>query len=385
MNNPETSRGKPRAYWKILNSVPQLDAIAAQWRDLQSRAGRSPFTDYDIVHTWCRTVAMSDKNIKLHIVTGTQDGRLVAVLPLVVDTRRGPRILYAVGQHWYDFCDVLCEGNDAGRGAWLAAMKSRGYDFAVLRHVFPDCQCHEMLAEIGRARDELDAYYLRTRWSNSAEWSASLSGKLRGNINRSLRRMREEGPVKFEVYKDGPVPLHVIDRMVTEKITWCATNNKDSPMFSSPMVYEYYRALAEVAAANKSLFLAWLSCGDELVAYQQGFIHNSVLYGLLMTYNPAWIKLSPGTVIMAKAICWAIDNGCSSVNLGLGDPAMREEGECWFKSKFANERLACREFSFSSSLRSRILEAGFFVSRTLLRRERVRPIVTRMGRVARKG
>jgi len=353
----------------ILTTELQIQSIAVEWRHLWTHLGRSLFTGYDLFSIWWNAIGKTNTKRMLHVVAGYTDGKLVAILPLTVMHWRGMRIMQAAGFRAYNYCDMLAHNEIQAAQLWAVARQSPHYDFADIRDVYPESQCFDALKSFARRRDLTNAYSLQLKWSSGEEWFATKSNHTRSNFKRCVRRMEEKGALRFEVYQGGPLPTAIIEDMVKKKVDWSFVRNKRG-LFQKPGVLDYNQRLIKMAAEQGSLFLGWLSCGDKVIAYNQCFVHDGVLQGMLLTHDPAWSRYSPGNAIQIYTIFWAIEHGLKSVDF--------RQGENMFKTIFANDVRQCAEFTFNNSLRGLFLEKIYMMVRIIKRmatshREKKRP------------
>ncbi|MDQ2804535.1 MAG: hypothetical protein M3Y41_18325 [Pseudomonadota bacterium] len=128
----------------VLTSEHALAAISEEWRSLDSRAARFPFADPALFEAWWRLRGRQGGR-KLHVVTGRQDGRLVALAPQIVTRRWGMRVLEWGGDEIFDYCDALLEAQAWSEPLWDAIRRSGLYDFGLLREIHPAASCHGVL------------------------------------------------------------------------------------------------------------------------------------------------------------------------------------------------------------------------------------------------
>lgn len=367
LHRPETFQMRegvgdpPIPVFSVIATQTGIEAIAEEWQQLHARAGKSPVTDYNRFHVWWRTIGQAREGASLHVLIGREDGKLVAVLPLIVVRRMKGllRVLCEPDGMMFEV-EVLCEDPALVLSSWQAAMDRPGYDLAKVKGVYPQSSSHAALSKIGKRSDTMDTFFLRCDWPTSEDWLASISGNARGNFRRCSRRLAEKAPLRYEVYKEGPLPMAIVEGMVKHKIDWCADRGKHGT-FERGNVDDYFRSWAETSSRQGQLFLAWLQCGDDVIGYNLGLIYNEVCYAYFWTYDPAWSRYSPGNVIMMNTIAWAIEKklkGIDFIYTGIS------ESEKKFKRKYANQVGQCHEFTFRKSLYGSVAAWGF----TLLRR-----------------
>lgn len=347
-----------RLQCELITTEAGIEALAGEWRALHARIGRSPFSDYDLFTIWWNTIGKSEGGRIPHVVAGYENGKLAGVLPLTVTHRAGMRIMQAAGYRAYNYCDMLAGDTAQAVELWQAARQSPHYDFADIRDVYPESLCYEALSSFACCRDLSDTYFLRFKWPSRKDWLASLNAHVRGNFTRCVRRLEEKGPIKFEACFGQKPPAAIVDDMVRQKVAWSIRNKKHG-LFKHPDVLTYFERLVETTSERGSMFLGWLTCAGQAIAYNQGFVHHGVLHSILWTYDPDWGKFSPGNVALVNSIMWAIDQGLSGLDL--------RQGESQFKRLHANEKRQCAEFTFNSSLRGCGIEKAYMMARGLMR------------------
>lgn len=347
---------------EILDTEPELDALAAEWQALHQRSGKSPFSDYDWFNTWWQKIGRTTGRLALHLIVGRENQQLVGVLPLIRANRNGISVLQAAGQNSFYYCDLVSDNETQAAQLWDAARRSPGFVFADIRDVYPESECHRPLSGFARKRDAIDSFALNLRWASGEEWLSSLSGNTRGNFRRCSRRLDEMSPLDFHVHvsTESPPP-HVVDSFVKDKVSWCRRRNK-SGLFDHPGVGEFFRTMATGEAARNRLFLTWLTCGDDIAATILGLRHRDILHLPFWTYDDRFARYSPGNVLMVNVIQWAIDEGFRRIDF--------RQGKSSFKVKYANETRSCDEYTFAPSLPGRLVEAGFIGTRALWRQFR---------------
>lgn len=347
--------------FKILTTLPAIEAISEEWRDLHARAKerRGLFSDDDSFAIWWRTVGQTGRSPYVATARDKEDGRLVGVLPLSVARKRGLRILQAAGYKATSVCEILCETPEIADGLWNAARHGNGYDFADIRDVYAGSLCHNALARFATRRDVSKAYSLNlSAWKDGEEWFKKLPRDMRYETRRKLRNLEEKGPVVFKVYDsqpDEPFPEGILDELLRHKLNWCRTRDKEG-LFSQPKACDFYRELARSAAKRGALNLGWLCCGETAVGYVLNFQRDGILSGYVTGYAPEWSSFSPGILTLTHAIRWAIDHGKKSYDLNQGDYA--------YKQKYSNAERECAEFTFcGTTLKGRLAEKLYFALR----------------------
>jgi len=337
---------------EILTSEADVEALEGEWRHLQQSVGRTPFTNYDWFKAWWDNLGKS-RGRTLHIVTGRIDQQLVAILPLAVLHKKGLRVLQNIGKESLFPCDILSESMEHTKTLWETARQSPLYDFSLIGDVEAGSDGDQILAGFSKRVKSEKFLILRSSWSNGDAWMASLPSKLQREYRRWQRRLQEKGELQYHIHTEGPLPTKIIDDMIRHKKDWCLQNGLHG-FFDRDGAKAFFHQWIENAYASKQLFLAWLQCGDETIAYNLGFFDEKIFYGYLVANDPAWASFSPGTLAIMNSIRWAIDNEFREFNFMQGDAT--------HKHRYTDDARDYAEWSFSHSLKGRLLQNLYLIT-----------------------
>jgi CelD/BcsL family acetyltransferase involved in cellulose biosynthesis len=339
---------------QILTSEAEVDAIADEWRGLQAAVGRVLFTDYDWLQAWWQTLA-KPRGKSFHIVTGRRDGKLVALLPLAIWPKKGMRILQNAGKEGFYPSDVLALTDEDVAALWQAARTSPHYDFAVIGDVESNLPTSKALSAFATHRHTEKYPCLKGEWKDRDMWIASLPQSLRRELRRTTRRLEEKAPVTYHTLTKGPLPKELIDGMVDQKMAWCELHGKHG-LFDQPNVREFFHALLQTAAKGNQLFFSWLQCGDTPIAYSISIPYRDMCFGYLVTYDPKWAQYSPGTLLIADAVSWSVDNKVPEFNFMQGDSP--------YKLRFAHDNTRdYNEWTFHAGTKGWLMETAYVGAR----------------------
>ena len=321
---------------KILTTEKELESLEQAWHALYERATTRPFSDYSTVSLWWKGFPYRKQSM-LHIVAGWHDGRLVALLPLIVYRKGGVRALLWAGYNAFLGDLQLLENPKDLEELWRAAYQSPHYDVAEIRYVEPETPLQKIVSSFpcSKILEDTIITSLCFNGMDSAAWIATLRRKLRVEVRRKKRVIEREGKFSFDVYQDH-VPDALIDQMIAEKKEWCKVRDfKDA-------AFDFVPDLAKDAAAHGRLIFFALSCGGKPIGLSLGFTLNKTVFAYMISYDSAWSKCSPGIVTSVEAISWAADNGFVEFNF--------MEGKEKYKLKYMNREqpvftyVFCRTF-----------------------------------------
>jgi len=130
------------------------------------------------------------------------------------------------------------------------------------------------------------------------EYQARWSRKHRQKMAWSLRRLARQGEVRLELLSRLP-PEDVGRRLhggwEIEDRSWKGVSG--TSVLRTPGMEEFYRRQAELLAQRGQLELAFLRCGDRVLAFCYGQTAKGVFHSAKIAYDPAFAAFSPGQVL----------------------------------------------------------------------------------------
>lgn len=141
--------------------------------------------------------------------------------------------------------------------------------------------------------------------------------KERQEIRRKLRRAEGgEDRVRMALFDGGPG--QDVDALA-ERFMALMALNPDKAAFLTPAMRAQFRAIVRVMAANGWLRLAVLEVNGEPAAAYLNFDYGNRLWVYNSAIDPRFNALSPGWVLLAYLLQWAIQNGRQAVDFLRGD------------------------------------------------------------------
>jgi CelD/BcsL family acetyltransferase involved in cellulose biosynthesis len=338
-----------------------LGEISAGWDALAEQCGASPFERPGWFHAWS---AAFDSGTPWVVVNSSSD-EILAVLPLV---RSGDGLHSATNDHTPRF-GLLARDQDAARelAAWVFERRPRK---VTLEYVDPD---HLGSRELEAAAASHGYRVLATTYERSPylavdgsweDYERSLSGRVRRDLDRRLRRLEELGPVRLDVSDgtEGRTEL-LAEGFRLEPSGWKAAGG--TAVASQEHTLRFYEELADWAANNGWLRLSFLRVGERAVAFQYGFEAGGTYYFLKGGYDPEYRRYAPGKLLLRALLERAFTTGLSRFDfLGADDPFKLEWSQTAYDLKLVQ--------AFSPSPLGTAEWAAFAYGRPLARRVRAR-------------
>jgi CelD/BcsL family acetyltransferase involved in cellulose biosynthesis len=357
---------------KIIRDPAEFLALEDEWQSLFDRVpGAYLAQSFD----WCRsgweTVA-APRGQRLFVLVLREEQRAVLIWPLV-EAKYGPfRVLRPLGSEASEYHNLLVEdGPETTRRvstAWKMLQQTRGIDMLNLEHVRFDAALYGLLTQDRRCRMRAKSLLLSVRWPHVTGWDGywrSRTGHFRKRVINNWRRLADRGKIGFEVVDcvnrfDG-----LVDWILLHKRAHMANQGlKNDWLFST-----HYRAFLRLAIrqirGRSRLAVFLLSLDGAPVAALISRIDGSRVEGLILGFDDGYAAFSPGRLLTAECIRWALERGLEC-DFGYGDQP--------YKESWANERGLLATFA-------RPLTAKGAVLMLLLEaRHSLRPLAKRVAR-----
>ncbi|MGV8833110.1 MAG: GNAT family N-acetyltransferase [Devosia sp.] len=293
---------------EIITTRAALDAIAVQWRGLETQAeGAVLFQSYG----WCRAVfdfeAARGNAAFDPVITAMLDGkRLVAVLPLERIHTRARTVLAPLGHAFSQYSDVLVAAGAHPaeavarllRAAILAApcdavsfLKVR--DDSALAKAMPDDHIVTGAA-LGAPYVALDAF------PDFASYFGTIKPKTRKNMRNDRNRLEREGAVTHHVAETSNGKLGVIQRTLSGRAERLKDQGLTSRAFRDTAFTDFCQSLA--SRDDMPVLAMSLHHNDAPIAEQWGFIHNQRYYAFVASRDFAHSDESPGKLHLGEVI-----------------------------------------------------------------------------------
>lgn len=305
---------------EVISDTQAFHALAPEWDALWQRANGAHFQSF----AYCASslgVAATMAGRKLQCLAGRSQGRLVVLWPLVVYRRAGWRFMQPLGPGYNPPHDILVEpGADAAAivsAAWHAMLASARPDLVYLPRVRSSSLLHRCASESGRVAYRLDEITPVARMREQAGWTAfcrSRTGRSRNPPDYLLRRFEGQGKAEVLIvdHNDSRAAFFV-DWLLLHKRRWAERGEIESAWLFSDDSHAFLMRLMAVgdmhASRHAQPFRFFVLTLDGVpVALNLLAIQNHCVDLVINTYDAAYAKLSPGTVLIDWCVKWAFDH-----------------------------------------------------------------------------
>lgn len=317
--------------WQIQIFRGKCDAlppeVAAAWDRLAIADGQSTiFQDRKFVELWSSHKSSATGGRLVVCYAKSAEGELEVVLPMVQipGTARSlwTRRLLAAGEPNFDFQDPLVSSTERfseNCASFWEAFRNELVRLGFCRFTIARTHREYLPESCQRDASEQTWKSCLNGFQSLDEFLSARSSNLRGDVNRRLRRIKDIGPVVYEVFSPDSVveanqELKAMQRSYEE--LW--EGQPAASLFRTPGMDCWYRALIETYLPKGTLHFSRLLCGDQAIAWHFGFLHHDVLHWYKPTYGKTFAHLSPGKLLLAKVIEEGIRQGWKAVDYGPG-------------------------------------------------------------------
>jgi CelD/BcsL family acetyltransferase involved in cellulose biosynthesis len=311
------------------NEQDGFDALAAEWnRLLQRTRFNSIFLTHEWQTTWWRHLGSGA--LWILAFRSPESNQLVGIAPLYLVTHSsGDRTLHLVGcLEVSDYLDlIIAEGWEdevyTHLIEWLLSDAAPSWDRVDLCNLPEISLTYRSLAERMRAsglavdvfqEDVAPQFKLPFRYETYLQ--EQVDKKQRHEIRRKQRRAEREAVVGF--YLVGPE--HSLEVEVEDFVALQRASRIDKSEFMTPEMHRFFLAAARKLSDAGWLRLAFLTLNGEKAAALYAFEYDRRFLLYNSGYDPeSHAQLSPGWVLLAYSIQYAIAAGCRVFDFMQGD------------------------------------------------------------------
>ena len=332
--------------------------LQPEWNDAARRAHASPFLLHEWFRTWWDCFSTGHR---LHVVIARDRDGIVGIAPMMVEqvhmygltVRRldllhndhTPRADWIVDRSAPSAYAALWNALHETRGQWDLLQLSRlPNDSPTIPAITGLAQCDGCVT--GTWRGDVSPYL--TVLGSWDTYLASLPAKFRSNLRNRLSRLARIGEPRLEIVDRDENGQACEDALRLEASGWKA--DAQTSISSSAPVRQFYRLLAERAAARGWLRLMFLTVGGRRIATSYAACFDGTLFLVKTGYDPEFSTCAPFKVLTYLAIQHAYAEGLREIDF-LGDT------EAWKLEWTDTSRPHDWLFVFAGTMRARLLHS----------------------------
>ena len=344
---------------ELVRDAKRFVEVQEAWLALWTRSDAYIFQHHDWILGWL-TGSRDRKDVRLHIALAWDGDRIVGAMPCSVHRRTGLRILTWAAQLFSDYCDCILDPDydkaELLTSLWACCQEAGGFDLISLQQVKPDAQCRRFLDELSlqsrqlRMADRTErCMRIENHWPNGEAFFRSLNKKARNNHTRGKRILSElGGEVVFRVVEGGEPAAALLDDILRLKEIWLRAVEPASPLLGADA--QVNRAILDAAWQSGLAKIFLLECGGKIAAASINFVYGNRLEAYLTSYDAAFDRASPGTILIVDYAQWSFDQGLTHVDFLRGEEA--------FKFRMANAETLLSSFEGARTLVGHMAVSG---------------------------
>jgi CelD/BcsL family acetyltransferase involved in cellulose biosynthesis len=303
----------------IIRTSEDLEVLKDEWNELLMHgASHVPFLRHEYLSTWWQTLGGGEwEQGELYVVTGREDGALCGIAPLFfTENRQGEPALMLLGSiEISDYLDVIARPEHLP--AFLKALaehlngtQAPGWQLLDWYNILQDSPT---LPALQAAAEGMGWSYEQEPLQHCPyiplpeEWETYLEGldkKQRHEVRRKMRRATENyPPARWYIVEDEASLDEEIDGLLH-----LMAQDPEKEQFLTDVMRSQMRAAVHSAFQAGWLQLSFLIVGDERAAGYLNFDYGDHIWVYNSGINFAHGKLSPGWVLLANLIQWAIEH-----------------------------------------------------------------------------
>jgi len=320
---------------QFLHSDQSFSELSDIWEALLSRsATNTPFQQPDYLNTWWSTMGGGEWDEgDLWLGVGKRDdGEIVGIAPLFFSNARDgrPSILIVGSVEVSDYLDFIVSESATEEfvDALLGSLEVEGPEGWQVLDLYNLPEGSSTVQALQRSAEKRGWQVEKERISpvpfvalgdSWEEYLQALNSKKRKEVKRKLRRA-EEYPARVSwriVDRESPIEPEI------DLFLRLMQNDSEKRAFLTDRMQEFFRRLALTAHERGWLQLAFLEVGGEPAFGYLNFDYEDKLWIYNSGFDPSHYELSPGWVLMAHLIRWAIDHGRTEVDFLRGDESYK--------------------------------------------------------------
>jgi CelD/BcsL family acetyltransferase involved in cellulose biosynthesis len=317
--------------FSLITDPAEWHSLEAEWQALAAQTHRPlPFLEFWYQQTWWQTLGggeWSHESSRLQLIIARQDGLLLGAAPLFYSEKAdNPPALRFIGQiEVSDYLDFLCPQSElqpfiAGLLDFIKTepgLLSRSLDLANFQDDSPSLPLLSELCEQKGVPYNSEVLQpspyipMKPGWE---EYLASISKKQRHEIRRKLRNA--------DSHHENDWFIVTVEHDLQEEMQTFFDMMRNDPSkvaFLTPEMESFLSQIAARALEVGQLHLSFLIFDGKKAAAYLSFLSGHKLWVYNSAWNPDFGCCSPGWVLLAKVINWAIEQGLTEVDMMRGD------------------------------------------------------------------
>jgi len=318
--------------FSLIQDTTGWDALASEWNELYDKSyAKVPFLRWGYLRSWWQTLGGGEwkpGQTQLAIITAREAGQLVGLAPLFLSSKEGfePALRFLGSVEVSDYLDFITLPERLE--VFLVGL----LDFVSTCQALPEKALDLYnLMESSPTQSALKGACAQTGWSFSTThlmpapyiplaesfetYLGTLDKKQRHEIRRKLRNAEARHQTSWYTVNEKDALTAEMDAF----IAMMYNDHRKVEFLQKPAMLQYLHDFAKAAFEDKLLRLSFLTFDNHKAAAFLSLVTQQKLWVYNSAWEPTFASSSPGWVLLAKEIEWAIAQGIREVDMMRGD------------------------------------------------------------------
>ena len=320
-------------HFDIIETNSEFAELHDEWRNLLQKSKiSSPFLTWEWMYSWWICYGEKQPTNSLCIVTSRDENNLIGILPGYVTHRRafgrsGVTFRFLGSEYESsDYLDVIRKDTDGDlvEDLFKFMIKEKKVDMIALYNIL---EGQTVLTAINDLAGTIDAqmvvkhHRICPYLPLDGDWDSFVSGlskNQRYNLRRRTRKLFEEFDAELSILEDAGELETAVDELFQLHEDRFKTKQEQS-IFRADLRKDFHKKVAGYFLEKNILKLFRLSVENKVIASLYCYEFANKLFYFQFGMDPEWAKHSPGVVIMAQAIKYAIEKKLDYFDFMRGD------------------------------------------------------------------
>jgi CelD/BcsL family acetyltransferase involved in cellulose biosynthesis len=346
-----------------------LTALENEWNDLVARSVNSNvFLSHAWVKTWWRHFG-GDK--EMLVLLARYNGKLEGIAPLMITKRKVVRL---IGHPIADYADFILSGRSAKvLGAFFKYLNTNKklWDSVQLDEIPEDSPTLKLSGLILRSEKYHFISFSNECMALDFGKDASQLGRLlrKKALRRHIKSLGNLGVLEFKQITASADASKVLPIFFEQhKEIWKLRRNRS--MFYDAVYQKFFLDIARELLPLQAVDIFVLCLDSRPIAVQYGFTWNGKHANYCQSYDPAFNRYSPGTVIIKLYVERLVKKGLKEVDFTRGTEP--------YKTRFSNTRRCNYSISLRKNAMSHVASKSYNgIKERVMRNHRLHRLVNR--------
>lgn len=314
----------------VLSDTHDFELLKEEWNSLHEKSEScSVFLSWEWLFSWWKE--FHNRFALYIIVVRNHSGELVGIAPLCIKKRWNSlpfRVLTFLGSSYVssEYLDIIsrpdCEPAVVSEIFKMIHSNAGGWDCIKFTDALESSLCSRLYTTLSLTNKYVvektvaeECSYLKLA-DNKDDMLSRFSGSLKSTIKRRSKKLEKKGAVVDCLDAEGMVEPCINRLFDLHQKRWNSIGIKGN--FRDKAIKSFHTEVSNLLLNRALLKLYTLTVDEKAIAVLYTFEFKGTLFYFQSGYDPDSANFSPGTVLMWRCICDAIDRGVTQFDFLRG-------------------------------------------------------------------